>query len=107
MLDEVASERVTLICGKHNYTPTKKRAHATLAIPPNTRGCKECWMAYYVADLALTPPSKRQERLDELEEVIHHAIEYERTGQFGKDLELYDPKDSRFKVEYEKDGEPD
>lgn len=62
-------------------------------------------MAYYVADLALTPPGKRQERLDELEEVIHHAIEYERTGQFGKDLELFSPDDPRFTVEFEKDAE--
>lgn len=35
-----------------------------------------------MTDLALTPPSKRQERLDELEEVIHHAIEFEETGRF-------------------------
>jgi hypothetical protein len=82
ILAENDSERTQLVCGRHNYTPLKKRSNGTVAIPPNTRGCKECWFAYYAADLALTPPNKRQERLDELEEVIHHAVEFERTGRF-------------------------
>lgn len=107
ILDELASDKITLICSKHNYVPTKKRAVGSVAIPPNTRGCKDCWFAYYVADMALTPPSKRQERLDELESVIKHAIEYEQKGQFGKDLELFEPTDERFRVEFEKDGAPD
>lgn len=91
------SEKTQLVCSKHNYLGGK--------LPPKTSGCKYCWMAYYVWDLATTPPSKRQERLDELESIINHAIEYDKKGQFGKDLELYSPGDPRFTVEYEKDGE--
>lgn len=62
-------------------------------------------MAYYTWDLATTPPSKRQERLEELEVVIHHMVEYEQKGKFGHDLELYRPGDPRFTVEIERDAE--
>lgn len=78
-----------------------------MAIPPQPNHCKHCWNNYFTTDLALTPPNKRQERLDELESVIHHAVEFEKTGRFGQDLELYEPGDSRFTVQFEKDGEPD
>jgi hypothetical protein len=101
ILSENASERTQLVCGKHGYMPLKKRANGTVAIPPNTRGCKECWLAYYAADLALTPPGKRQERLDELEEVIHHAIEYEQRGRF--DFEA-DPNPT---IKYHRDAADD
>jgi hypothetical protein len=107
ILGEIASEKVMLVCGKHNYTATRKRVNGTVCVPPNTRGCKECWKVYYFSDLALTPPNKRQERLDELEEVIHHAVEYETKGQFGKDFDLFEPGDSRFGVEVEKDAADD
>jgi len=82
VLEEAASGRLVLVCGKHNYTAARKRKNATVAIPPTPNGCKLCWEVYYLTDLALTPPAKRQERLDELEEVIHHAIEFEQKGQF-------------------------
>lgn len=96
VLAENESERTNIICSKHNYAGNK--------IPPNTRGCKHCWLAYYIWDLATTPPSKRQERLEELETVVHHAVEYEKKGTFGKDFELYEPGDERFRVDYEKDA---
>jgi hypothetical protein len=102
VLSEIRSDKVTLTCGKHNYVAAKRRANATVAIPPVPNGCKDCWMVYYVTDLALTPPGKRQERLDELEEVIHHAVEFEQKGTFGKDFELYDTKDPRFEVNVER-----
>jgi hypothetical protein len=104
ILSEIASDRLTLICGKHNYVAARKRANATMAIPPMPNGCKLCWENYYITDLALTPPAKRQERLDELEEVIHHAIEFEKKGTFGKDFELYEPQDGRFEVKIERDN---
>lgn len=91
------SEKTQLVCSKHNYLGGK--------IPPKTSGCKECWFAYYIWDLATTPPGKRQERLDELEAVVRHAAEYAQTGKFGKDLELYEPGDLRFQVQFEKDAE--
>lgn len=95
LLAERDSERVLLKCSKHDYTASK--------IPPKTSGCKFCWEAYYVFDIASTPPHLRQERLDELEAVIRHTAEYAKTGKFGKDFELYEPGDPRFQVEYEKD----
>ena len=94
VLKENDSERATLVCSKHNYTGNR--------IPPQTQGCKDCWFTYYVWDIATTPPSKRQERLEELESVVRHAIEFEQKGQFGKDLELYDTSDERFKVKIER-----
>jgi hypothetical protein len=107
VLGEIASDQVVLICGRHNYTAARKKVHGTVCVPPETRGCKECWNVYYVTDLALTPPSKRQERLDELEAVIRHAIEYEQKGSFGKDFDLYEPSDKRFEVAVEKDAADD
>lgn len=107
VLEEIASEKVTLICGRHNYVASRRRGNHIVAIPPQPNGCKQCWMNYYTTDLALTPPSKRQERLDELESVIHHAIEFERTGKFGKDFELYEPNDKRFTVAVQKDAADD
>jgi hypothetical protein len=95
LLSEKDSERVDLRCGRHNYLASK--------VPPETRGCHDCWMAYYVWDIATTPPHLRQERLDELESIIHHCVEYEQKGQF-KD-ELYLPSDARFQVEVDKDAE--
>jgi hypothetical protein len=82
ILEEIVSEKLVLICGKHNYTAARKRSNATVAIPPTPNGCKQCWEVFYYTDLALTPPNKRQERLDELEEVIHHAVEFEQKGAF-------------------------
>lgn len=107
ILEELASESVILQCGKHRYVAARKRNGHTVAIPPNTRGCADCWRVYFFTDIALTLPSKRQERIDELEAVIHHAVEYERTGKFGKGFELYSPKDSRFAVELHKDAADD
>lgn len=107
ILGEIASESLTLVCGKHNYVAARKRANGTFAIPPNTRGCRECWLVYYTTQLGLTAPGKRQESLDELESVVRHAVEYEQKGAFGKDLELYNPQDPRFQVDYLKDGADD
>lgn len=105
VLSEISSDKVHLICGRHNYTAARRRGNAILAVPPETRGCADCWKVYYITDLALTDPSKRQERLDELEEVVHHAIEFEQKGEFGKDFELYETTDPRFKIKIEKDAE--
>ena len=105
ILDEINSDKVLLTCGRHNYVAAKRRGNATVAIPPVPNGCAQCWKVFYITDLALTPPGKRQERVDELESVIHHAIEFEQKGRFGSDMELYDPQDERFKVKIERDIE--
>lgn len=35
-----------------------------------------------MTDLCLTLPQKRQERLDELDEVVHHLVEYVKKGRW-------------------------
>lgn len=107
IVDEIASDKVTLICGKHNYVAARRRANGVVAVPPEPRGCAECQQVYFVTDYALTPPGKRQERLDELEEVIHRTVEYEEKGQFGADFELYEPNDPRFGVQFHEDAADD
>jgi len=87
ILDEVKSGSVLLTCGKHRYVATRRTKNgATVVMPPNpdgpSKGCKMCWEAYYVSDLCLTLPNKRQERLEELDEVIHHLVEYVQQGRF-------------------------
>lgn len=86
-LGEIQSGSVILTCGKHRYVAARKnKGGHTVAIPPNPdgpgKGCRMCWEAYYVTELCLTSPGMRQERLDELEEVIHHVVEYVRKGKF-------------------------
>jgi hypothetical protein len=107
VLAEIRSQKLTLMCGKHRYTAARVKNGKIRVIPPEPNGCKECWEVYYITDFALTPPEKRPERLDELEEVIHHTVEYEQKGKFGKDFTLYEPGDPRFQVRVEKDAEPD
>jgi len=107
-LSKIRSGSYILYCGKHNYSAAQKRqSGATVAIPPQQSGCPECWSVYYYTDYALTPEATKEQRLNELEEVIHHAVEYEQKGTFGKDFELYDVTDPRFQVQYERDAHPD
>lgn len=87
ILNEIKSGSVILTCGKHRYVAARKlRSGHTVVIPPNpdgpSKGCKLCWEVYYVSDHCLTPPGKRQERLEELDEVTHHLIEYIKKGKF-------------------------
>lgn len=107
IIDEIRGDKVVLICGKHNYVASRRRANGIVIVPPEPRGCAECQQVYFVTDYAFTTPSQRQERLDELEEVIHHTIEYEQKGHFGEDFQLYNPQDSRFRVSIEKDAADD
>jgi hypothetical protein len=74
ILAEKDSERVQLVCPKHNYVGSK--------MPPKSSGCKECWQVYYIFDLASTPPSLRKERLDELEHVIHNVVDMVKKNKF-------------------------
>ena len=87
ILSEVKSGAVLLTCGRHRYVAARKTRNGGLvAIPPNpdgpSKGCKYCHECYYVTDLCLTPPGKRQERLDELDEVIHHLVEMVQKNKF-------------------------
>jgi hypothetical protein len=102
IVEQIQGERLYLTCGKHQYVAAVKRG---AVLPPEPRGCADCWRAYLFTVHACTPPGQRQEHLDELESVIRHAVEFSEKGQFGKDFELYEPGDPRFQITIDKDAE--
>lgn len=101
---DLRSGKLFLTCGKHNYVAY---IHKGAVKPPTPRGCPTCWDAYFKTDYALTDPNIQYERLAELDEVIHRAVEFEKKGTFGQDFELYSPQDSRFHINIEKDAADD
>jgi hypothetical protein len=108
LVEDIRTGKTILYCGKHKYSAVRRnKAGHLVPTPPTTSGCPECWRCYFYSDYCMTPANMRKERTDELETVIHHAVEYEKTGSFGKDFELYDTHDPRFQVEYERDAIPD
>lgn len=107
-LKGIKDGNVLLNCAKHRYVAAHKRdTGVTVAIPPESHGCAECWKVYYITDYALTPLETQAQRLDELTEVIHHAVEFDKSGKFGADFELFDTRDPRFQVDFERDAHPD
>lgn len=42
---------------------------------PPTRGCADCWRAYFFTGLANTPPERQKQWLEEAEEVVHKLVE--------------------------------
>lgn len=84
MLMEVLDpNKVTLRCGRHEYFgPVKGFPEKQPAV-----GCPDCWRVFYVHELASTPPDKRNEKLSELEEVLHNVVELVEKGKW--DLELF------------------
>lgn len=70
--------KVTLICGLHNYTPI---GSSGMPVPPATHGCKNCWQAYYTTTLAQTPPHLREQRLEEWEKTVRDAVQYVESGK--------------------------
>lgn len=108
LLEEIRTGRTLLVCKKHNYMAAQRRKSGNLVpIPPEPRGCVECNKVYNYTQYAMTPKETRQESLDEYEGVIRHAVEFDKTGKFGSDFELYGPRDPRFEVTYERDAYPD
>lgn len=75
--------KISIFCGVHQYYGPSK---TNKKIAP-FKGCSRCWLVYYIHDMATTPPHLREQRLAELEEVIHHATELADKGQF--DFEPY------------------
>lgn len=68
ILDEAFSDKVRLTCGKHDYVASNLSA-------PTSEGCKDCWLAFYMHHIASTPAHLRQEKLDQLEQLIRHMVE--------------------------------
>jgi hypothetical protein len=61
--------KVTLICGKHQYAAGGK-------VPP-TPECRECAQAFFTWVAAKIPPHKRAAELEKLLEFAHTLVEHE------------------------------
>jgi hypothetical protein len=83
-------------CATHQYYgPTKLvKSH------PAT-GCKQCWMVYFLHDLASVPPSERAQRFDEIEEVVRNLNQMVESGKWD-----YKPF-ARPDIKIEKDAWPE
>lgn len=64
-------------------------------LPPLTSGCRECWNAYYFAQVAIKG-GNLSESVDQLESALRHAAELAQEGKFD-----FQPKLEDFKIEYE------
>lgn len=78
IIGEAFSGKTSLVCKRHMYSPG--------GIKPPTSDCSDCWFAFYFHNLAQLSPSKRQEKLDELELVVNMAAEAEDHGNFNPDI---------------------
>jgi hypothetical protein len=78
--------KVTLTCGTHHY------AYSTGGkLKPNFK-CKKCLFVMYMGLLANTPPDKRQDQMEMLEETVHGLVEAKQSGklaEFFKHPEVY------------------
>lgn len=73
LLNEVFdADRVMLLCGTHQYLPGGKKRP--------TMGCKDCMQVFYINLLAKVPPHLRQERIEQLEAMVHHIVEELKMG---------------------------
>lgn len=70
--------KLSMYCGLHKYYGPSK---TNKEIKPH-KNCARCWFVFYVHDMVSTPPHHRAERLEALEEVLHHAAELDDKGQF-------------------------
>lgn len=61
------SERIQLLCEKHNYSPD-------LLVTP-TNQCELCWQAYLFTFLASMPPHLREDVAHALQEFAHRTVE--------------------------------
>jgi len=74
--DALDPNKIYIYCGQHNYYgPNRKNP----SLAP-TKNCPKCWEVYFWHDMATTPPEMRDQRLSELEEVIHKVVEMVEAG---------------------------
>jgi hypothetical protein len=75
--------KVQVYCAEHAYFgPLKNRLGGMNKVVQPHSGCARCWFVWLFHDLASTPASQRQARLDEMEEVIHHVVEAVERDEF-------------------------
>lgn len=82
MLKELNSPTVHLCCEDHGFYPGK------VTSLPMQFNCKYCTLAQFYYEFAKTPPHMRQQRLDELESLVHHMVEDLERGNF--DISVFD-----------------
>jgi hypothetical protein len=90
--------KVPVMCEEHFYIGDIK------AMP--TKGCANCWKAYYFTQLANTPPSQHKQFMEELEMVVRKLVETVERRKGEKNplgFELYEHPE----IEIEKDAWPD
>lgn len=99
LADAFDPTKVQIYCGLHNYYGAVSNPIGGMhKVSQPHSGCPRCWYVFFFQDIAQTPPSQRQARLDELEEVIHHVVESVEKGEF--DLKISD----RPEISIEKDA---
>lgn len=75
LLGEVMDpNKVLLTCKRHMYVGCEK--------PPEPKGCKNCWEAYWWFMIASTPPHLRQERLEQAYRAVYDAVKMAERGEF-------------------------
>ena len=72
--DVMDPTKVQVVCKAHMYIGKEA--------PPNARGCKDCWQAWWTYKIATTPAHLRQERLDSAYVMLRHANEAFERGEF-------------------------
>lgn len=77
LAEALDSQKVNLYCKQHAYFGPSKTHEAK----PH-RGCQQCWMVFYVHDIASAPPHQRAQKLEELEEVLHKVVELVDAGKW-------------------------
>ena len=88
--DVLDPSKILLTCGKHAYVAGEK--------PPEPRGCRMCWQAYWVHKIATTPPHLREERLEQAFRAVYDAVKMHERGEF--DFEAF----PNAGIEVQKDG---
>ena len=78
LMEALDPTKVILRCGKHDYFgPVKGFAEKKPQL-----GCSDCWRVFYMHEMANTPPDKRREKLEELEEVLHNVVQLVEQGKW-------------------------
>lgn len=71
-------KRVTFWCARHNYMgPIKGKPE----IKPFL-GCANCWKIFFISEMATTPPSEREKKLSEIEEVLRNVVQLVEQGKW-------------------------
>jgi hypothetical protein len=82
--DVLDPEKVSIYCAEHMYFgPLNiKFGSADMWKGMPHSGCAKCWKVFFIVDIARTPPSERQARVDELEAVVTKCCELADQGKW-------------------------